>query len=52
MAVPTRKGEPGDIEFDGEVTWVCLGGSRWTKHIERESEALYRRWDDDDLEKR
>jgi len=52
MAKPTRDGEPGETEFDGQVTWVCLGGSRWTKHIERESDALYRRRDDDDLEER
>ncbi|MEN4472853.1 hypothetical protein [Mycolicibacterium cosmeticum] len=52
MAKPTRKGELGETVFDGEFTWMCLGGTKWTKHIDRESEALHRNRFDDELEER
>jgi hypothetical protein len=38
MAAPTRSGSIGDTYFDGQVTWVCLGGTRWETDIGAESE--------------
>ncbi len=38
---PTKPGKLGDIEFDGTTTWVCMGGTDWTNHIERELPAPF-----------
>lgn len=30
---PTRPAALGDTEFDGEKTWLCMGGSEWVDHL-------------------
>lgn len=39
---PERRGQLGDIEFDGEVTWVCLGEDGWVSRLPQEADAAIR----------
>lgn len=39
---PIKTGTLGDIEFDGAITWVCLGGTDWVSSLPVEGEALIR----------
>jgi hypothetical protein len=39
---PNHEGKLGDIEFDGEITWVCLGGQDWVSKLPQEADAVIR----------
>lgn len=39
---PEREGKLGDIEFDGEITWVSLGEDGWVSKLPQEADAAIR----------
>lgn len=30
---PITRGQLGDTHFDGETTWLCMGGTEWVDHL-------------------
>jgi hypothetical protein len=30
---PNYTGHLGDTTFDGETTWLCMGGTEWVDHL-------------------